>query len=104
ILPDSLRDPDGIRCGYVPNDRLYTVPGLGSPNAPQSSSVYVLDVSKPQQPERREIVQTGRWGGAHEQGVDVYSGSHPNAVVAGAEAIYVANGNNDSVSVLDPRT
>jgi DNA-binding beta-propeller fold protein YncE len=103
-LPDSLRDPDGIRCGYVPSDRLYTVPGLGSPNVPQSSSVYVLDLSKPQSPERREIVKTGPLVGEREDGIDVYSGSHPNAVVAGADAIFVANGNNDSISVLDPRT
>src|SRR5262249_46296210 len=39
--PASLRDADGIRCGYVPASRLYSVPGLGSPNAPESSSVYV---------------------------------------------------------------
>jgi DNA-binding beta-propeller fold protein YncE len=103
-LPSSLRDRDGIRCGYVPGDRLYTVPGLGSPNAPQSSSVYVLDVSKPQSPERRVIVKTGPLVGEHENGIDVYSGSHPNSVVAGSEAIYVANGNNDSISVLDPTT
>jgi len=103
-LPDGMRDPGGIRCGYVPNDRLYTVPGLGSPNAPQSSSVYVLDVSNPRTPRRREIVKTGPLVGEHEDGLQAYSGSHPNAVVAGPQAIYVANGNNDSISVLDPRT
>jgi DNA-binding beta-propeller fold protein YncE len=102
--PDSLRDADGIRCGYVPADRLYTVPGLGSPNAPESSSVYVLDVSKPETPQRREIVKTGPLVGEREEGVDVYSGSHPNAVVTSADAIYVANGNNDSISILDART
>lgn len=103
-LPDSLQDPDGIRCGYVPNDRVYTVPGLGDPNAPESSSVYVLDVSKPQSPDLREVAKTGPRIGQREDGIDVYSGSHPNAVLAGAQAIYVANGNNDSISVLDPRT
>ena len=46
-LPTTLRDPDGIRCGYVPADVTYTIPALGSPNAPESSSVYVLDVSQP---------------------------------------------------------
>ena len=103
-LPSSLRDPDGIRCGYVPSNRLYTVPGLGSPNAPQSSSVYVLDVSNPQSPQRREIVKTGPLVGQREDGIDAYSGSHPNSVVSTREAIYVANGNNDSISVLDPRS
>ena len=86
----------------MPDDRLYTVPGLGSPNAPQSSSVYVLDVSNPLTPQRRDIVKTGPLVGAREDGIDVYSGSHPNSVVVGPEAIYVANGNNDSISVLDP--
>src|SRR5262245_504292 len=103
-LPDSLSEPDGIRCGYVPNDRLYAVPGLGSPNVPESSSVYVLDVGTPQGPAPLEIVKTGPLVGQHENGVAVYSGSHPNAVVVGLEAIYVANGNNDSISVLDRRT
>jgi DNA-binding beta-propeller fold protein YncE len=100
-LPDDLRDPDGIRCGYVPADRTYTVPGLGSPNAPESSSVYVLDVSNPENPSRRAIVKSGPQVGERENGIDVYSGSHPNAVVVGAQAIYVSNGNNDSVSILD---
>src|SRR6185295_12812392 len=103
-LPDDLRDPDGIRCGYVPANRLYTVPGLGSPNAPESSSVYVFDVSNPRAPQRREIVKTGPLVGQSDEGIAAYSGSHPNAVVAGADAIYVANGNNDSISILDPRT
>jgi DNA-binding beta-propeller fold protein YncE len=103
-LPDSLRDADGIRCGYVPADRLYTVPGLGSPNAPESSSVFVADLSRPDAPQRREIVKTGPLVGDRDEGVDVYSGSHPNSVAIGPDAIYVANGNNDSVSVLDPRT
>src|SRR5262245_47787050 len=103
-LPDSLSDPDGIRCGYVPADRLFTVPGLGSPNAPESSSVFVLDVSTPQSPQRRDVVKTGPLVGDREDGVTIYSGSHPNSVVASADAIYVANGNNDTISVLDPRT
>jgi DNA-binding beta-propeller fold protein YncE len=103
-LPDSLQDPDGIRCGYVPANRLYTMPGLGSPNAPESSSVYVFDVRNPQTPQRREIVKTGPLVGESEDGIAAYSGSHPNAVAAGSGAIYVANGNNDSISVLDPDT
>ena len=103
-LPDSLQEPDGIRCGYVPANRLYTVPGLGSPNAPESSSVYVFDVGNPQAPQRREIVKTGPLVGESDEGINAYGGSHPNAVVAGSDAIYVANGNNDSVSILDPRT
>src|SRR5262249_6175033 len=103
-LPDSLRDPAGIRCGYVPATRQYTVPGLGSPNAPESSSVFVFDVSNPAAPQRREVVTTGPLVGEPDEGIDAYSGSHPNSVAIGSDAIYVANGNNDSISVLDPQT
>ena len=99
-LPDDLQDPGGIRCGYG-SDRVYTVPGLGSPNAPESSSVYVFDVSNPQTPTRRDVVKTGPLVGESDEGIDAYSGSHPNAVVASSDAIYVANGNNDSISILD---
>src|SRR5262245_50092939 len=97
-LPADLHDRDGIRCGYIPQDVLYTVPGLGSPNAPESSSVYIFDVSPPQSPVQREIVKTGPLVGEREAGIEAYSGSHPNAVVVGPKAIYVANGNNDSIS------
>jgi DNA-binding beta-propeller fold protein YncE len=102
-LPDDVQDPDGIRCGYG-SSRTYTVPGLGSPNVPESSSVYVFDVSNPQALQRRNVVKTGLQVGESDDGIDAYSGSHPNAVVAGSDAIYVANGNNDSISVLDRST
>lgn len=103
-LPDSLRDPEGIRCGYVAEEREFTVPGLGDPNAPESSSVYVMDVSNPAQPGLLQIIKTGPLIGEKEMGIAAYSGSHPNAVAFGPQAVYVANGNNDSVSVLHPKT
>jgi DNA-binding beta-propeller fold protein YncE len=114
--PSDLRDPDGIRCGYIPIDRSYTVPGLGDPNAPQSSSVYLLDVSSPASPRQQKIVKTGPLVGEidnagngvgqgnPESGIVAYSGSHPNSVIVGPRAIYVANGNNDSISILDRTT
>src|SRR5262249_15110370 len=52
----------------------------------------------------REIVKTGVGVGESDEGIDAYSGSHPNAVAAGSDAIFVANGNNDTISILDPRS
>ena len=49
-LPTSLRDPEGIRCGYVSGDQDYTIPALGNPNADESSSVFVLDLASPAAP------------------------------------------------------
>src|SRR5262245_10313718 len=103
-LPTTLRDPEGIRCGYVSADRQFTVPGLGDPNVPESSSVFVLDVSTPALPTRKTTVKTGLRVGESDRGIAAYSGIHPNAVVVGPEAIYVANGNNDTISVLHPKT
>jgi DNA-binding beta-propeller fold protein YncE len=100
-LPTTLRDPDGIRCGYVPADLTYTIPALGSPNAPEASSVYVLDLASPRQPTLRSIVKTGRAVGASDDGIVAYAGSHPNAVAVDSGHVYVSNGNDDTISVLD---
>ena len=108
--PTSLRDSAGIRCGYVRTARDFTVPGLGSPNAPESQSVWIFDVRNPLQARRTAVVKTGpaiaeslSESLQHEDGDDeqrAYAGPHPNAIVAGAGAVYVANGNDDSVAVF----
>jgi len=101
-LPATLRDPDGIRCGYVSGDRSYTIPGLGDPNVAASSSLYAFSLADPRAPVIARVAKTGPLVGEREDGIAAASGSHPNAVVAGRGAIYVSNGNHDSVAVLDP--
>ncbi|HET6147520.1 MAG TPA: bifunctional YncE family protein/alkaline phosphatase family protein [Polyangia bacterium] len=101
-LPATLRDPDGIRCGYVSADRSYTIPALGNPNVPASSSLYAFSLADPRAPVIARVAKTGPLVGEREDGITSSSGSHPNAVVAGRGAIYVSNGNHDSVAVLDP--
>ena len=39
--------PKGSAAATFPRTSRYTIPALGSPNVPESSSVYVLDVSRP---------------------------------------------------------
>jgi DNA-binding beta-propeller fold protein YncE len=80
-----------------------TVPGLGSPNALESSSVYIYSGATPL-PALEDRVKTGPQVGDVEKGLAAYSGSHPNAIAVGPETIYVSNGNNDSISVLDPKS
>jgi DNA-binding beta-propeller fold protein YncE len=104
-LPATMQDSEGIRVGYIAADQSYTVPGLGSPNAPESSSVYVLDINPATGiPSQSQVVKTGPLVGEVEDGIAAFGGSHPNSVAVGPEAIYVANGNNDSVSILHPKT
>jgi YVTN family beta-propeller protein len=75
------------------------IPGLGSPNVPQSNSVYVMDVADPAHPEVKARTRTGIPTGPKSVG-----GSSPGAVVAGADKVYVSNSAQDSISILDART
>src|SRR5262249_988849 len=89
-LPANPTDPDGIRCGSVPADQTYTIPGLGDPNLPESSSVYVVDVTKPAAPRVTDIVKPGLLVGEDDDGIPAYGGSHPNSIAVSASDIYVA--------------
>jgi DNA-binding beta-propeller fold protein YncE len=104
MLPPTLQDPEGIRCGYVAQEQLYTVPGLGDPNAKEASSVYVLDIGNAANPTLKTILKTGVAVGERDRGIAALGGSHPNAIAFGTNAVYVANGNNDTISVLHPTT
>ncbi|MBE0660578.1 MAG: hypothetical protein IH602_22980 [Bryobacteraceae bacterium] len=75
------------------------VPGLGDPNVPESNSLAVLDVSAESAPKLIALVRTGEPFGAKSIG-----GSSPAGVVATANDIYVANGNQDTISVIDAVT
>jgi len=75
------------------------IPGLGSPNVPESNSVYVIDVSNPARPAVKAAVRTGLPVGPQSVG-----GSSPGAVVAGRDKVYVSNSVQDSISILDART
>jgi YVTN family beta-propeller protein len=75
------------------------IPGLGSPNVPQSNSVFVLDVANPAHPEVKAMTRTGIPTGPKSVG-----GSSPGAVVADAEKVYVSNSAQDSISILDAHT
>jgi len=75
------------------------IPGLGSPNVPESNSVYVLNVANPARPEVKARVRTGLPVGPQSIG-----GSSPGAVVAGEDKVYVSNSAQDSISILDAHT
>jgi len=75
------------------------VPGLGDPNVRESNSLAVIDVSDPAKAHVETFVRTGEPFGPNSAG-----GSGPTGVVATAGSIYVANGNQDSISVIDAVT
>jgi len=78
---------------------LVHVPALGDPNAPESNSVAVIDVSEPAAPKVEAFVRTGQAFGAGSN-----AGSSPSGIVATTDRVYVSNAGNDSITVIDART
>lgn len=74
--------------------------GLGDPNAPESFSVWGVDVSK-EIPTVTSKVKTGVLVGEEIEGISAVGGSSPNSMVATDKFVYVSNGNNDNISVID---
>ena len=83
----------------IKNDSV-EVAGLGEMNAPESFSVWSFDVSKPQ-PEVTLKLKTGVLVGQEVEGVPAVGGSSPNSIVATNDFVFVSNGNNDNISVID---
>jgi len=72
---------------------------LGDPNAPESNSLCVVNVEDPAAPRIEAFVRTGKPFGAGSLG-----GSSPSGVVATADRVFVSNGHNDSITVIDAAT
>jgi len=80
----------------------YKVPGLGDPNVPESFSVWEVDVSDPANPRVTARTKTGLLVGEVVEGIPAVGGSSPNSVAAADTRVFVSNGNNDTISVIDP--
>ena len=79
------------------------VPGLGDPNAPESFSVWTVSLD-PDGPRVTSRVKTGTLVGEPVEGIPAVGGSSPNSLVATSQHVFVSNGNNDTISVLDLRS
>lgn len=77
------------------------VPGLGDPNAPESFSVWAVDLSQPDKPTVKAKIKTGFLVGQLVEDFPAVGGASPNSVVATEQYVFVSNGNNDCVSVID---
>ncbi len=75
------------------------IPGLGDPNAAESNSLWVVDVSDPTHPQVAAKLKTGLPVGGHSTG-----GSSPGAVVSGSDKVFVSNAAQDSITIIDARS
>jgi YVTN family beta-propeller protein len=109
LAPDSLAakaldfpafayNSEEMRKG-IQNDSL-TIPGLGDPNAPESFSVWKIRLTE--SPKVVARIKTGILVGEEVEGIPAVGGASPNSVVATDRFVFVSNGNNDCISVIDP--
>lgn len=80
------------------------VPGLGDPNAPESFSVWGIDVSDPTHPKVVSRFKPGLPVGAPADGGPAVGGSAPNYLVIHGDRLYISDDNNDTIEAIDLRT
>ncbi len=82
------------------------VPALGDPNAPEAFSVwsFQLGATPNEQPTVTAKIKTGFLVGQMIEDFPAVGGSSPNSVVATEQYVFVSNGSNDCVSVIDVKT
>ncbi len=79
----------------------FKVPGLGDPNVPESFSVWEIDIEDLENVSVTARVKTGILVGQVVEDFPAVGGASPNSVVATHNRVFVSNGNNDSISVID---
>ena len=84
----------------ISNDSM-EIPGLGDPNAPEAFSIFTIDISDWDKPVVTARTKTGHLVGELVEGIPAVGGSSPNSVVATEDYVFVSNGNNDDISVID---
>lgn len=75
------------------------IAGLGNPNVKESNSLTVIDVENPLAPKVLAYIPTGL-----PFGKGTHGGSSPSAVTANETHVYVANGHNDSITVIHAKS
>ncbi|MDH5399186.1 MAG: hypothetical protein OEX02_13625, partial [Cyclobacteriaceae bacterium] len=76
------------------------VPGLGPQNTPESFSVWAFDISG-EAPVNVAKIKTGALVGEVVDGIPAIGGASPNSIAVTSSYVFVSNGNNDNISVID---
>lgn len=74
------------------------IPGVGSPNAPEAMSVFVVDLATNKVTDK---FKTGFQVGEMIEDAAVVGGASPNSIAVGAQYAYVANATNDNIAIID---
>ncbi len=79
------------------------IPGLGPVQSEKAFSVWALQVRDPLKPVVIAKIKTGNMVGQMVDGIPAVGGSSPNSIVAAGKYVFISNGNNDNITVLDSR-
>ena len=79
------------------------IPGLGPVQSEKAFSVWALQVKDPLKPVVIAKIKTGNMVGQMVDGIPAVGGSSPNSIVAAGNYVFISNGNNDNITVLDSR-
>ena len=99
--PFSYLSPESEK--GIHNDSIQ-LPGLGDPLSDEAFSVWSYDVSKPRAPVVTSKVKTGFQIGELIEDIPAVGGASPNSIVATDKYVFVSNGTNDCISVLNAQT
>ena len=77
------------------------IPGLGPVNSDESFSVWAVSLKKNAKPKVTAKIKTGALVGQMVEDIPAVGGSSPNSIVATNRYIFISNGTNDNITVLD---
>jgi YVTN family beta-propeller protein len=78
------------------------VPGLGPIDSEESFSVWAISLEKEDKPEVIARIRTGTHIGQMVEGIPAVGGASPNSIATTDRYVFISNGNNDNITVLDP--
>jgi YVTN family beta-propeller protein len=79
----------------------HDIPGLGEPNVPESFSVWSFSIKDPAKPRILAKIKTGVPVGKIIEGIPAVGGASPNSLAVTDRYVFVSNGTNDNISVID---
>jgi len=77
------------------------IAGLGDPNVPESFSVWSFSLKNQAKPEIKAKIKTGVLVGETIEGIPAVGGASPNSLAVTDKYVFVSNGTNDNISVID---
>ncbi len=80
------------------------VPGLGDPNDIRAMSVFTVDISTQGQEKVVAKTKTGHLVGEELEDFPAMGGSSPNSLAVTEKYVFVSNGSNDSLTVIDAQS